>query len=84
MVGGVCKMSGLIQVSANVPEEFQKKKNAWGVSWAYIIREGIKNIEIQEKLMNEKLQPNKIDWRIEAREKIQRVLRDFDEKEARE
>ena len=75
-------MTGLIQVSANVPESFQEKKNAWGVSWCYIIREGIKNIELQEKLLNEKLQPsNKYDWRAEAKEKLQKILHDFEDKE---
>jgi hypothetical protein len=64
----------LIGISANVPQEFVNKKNNWGVTWAYIIREGIKNIELQERLMQEKIRPEDISWRTKAREKINAIL----------
>jgi hypothetical protein len=67
-------MGNLIGISANVPQEFIDKKQRFGVSWVFIIREGIKNIELQEKLMNEKINPDNIDWRIRAREKIEEAL----------
>lgn len=74
-------MSVLKPISANVPQIFDDKKKEWGVSWVYIIREGIKSIELQEKLMNEKVNPQDIQWRTRAKEKIQAILSDFNEVE---
>jgi len=68
-------MGNLIQISANVPQEFMDDKNNWGVSWAYIIREGIKSMKLQERLMNQKVDPDQIEWRIRAKEKIEEALR---------
>ena len=72
-------MVGLIGISANVPQEFINKKNKWSVTWTYLIREGIKSIELQEKLMNERIDPSNVEWRVKARDKIQAILSEFDE-----
>jgi len=35
----------LVPVSANVPKEFQDRKQDLGVTWVYVIRRGLKAIE---------------------------------------
>jgi len=60
-------------VNAKVPLMFKEKKDHFGVSWVLIIREGLKALELQEKLMNERVNPKDIDWRTRSREQWQEL-----------
>lgn len=71
---------GLIKISADVPLEFQTFKNERNISWAGIIREGIQNIKIKEKLMQEKYEPV-YDWREKAKKILDEALTNARERE---
>jgi len=70
---------GLIQISANIPKILKEKKEFYNVSYARLIREGVRAYETRTVLMTGKAYLDET-WR----EKCEREIREIEEKERRE
>jgi hypothetical protein len=67
---------GLIQISANIPKVLKDKKEFYNVSWARLIREGIRAYETRTILMTGKLSLDET-WK----EKCEREIREIEQRE---
>jgi len=70
------KKYGLIKISADIPQVLKDKKEFYDVSWARLIREGIRAYETRTILMTRKLSLDET-WK----EKCEREIREIEQRE---